>query len=339
MLLIRPIVASDFNALKQIAVESGHGFTSLPNNDELLLGKIQKAEDSFSAYVNAPGNQSYLFVLEDTEIQEVVGIAGIKAAAGLSAPLYHYRLSTIKNHSPSLEVNKSINMLTSCNDYKGATEVCTLFVREQYRKGNAGKLMSRVRFMFMATHPERFSNTIIAEMRGVSDSKGRSPFWAWLEEHFFGIDFPTADYLVGIGDKGFISELMPKHPIYTSLLSKEAQEVIGQVHKKTAPALKLLEKEGFKFNGYVDLFDAGPTVEAPLQSISTVSQSKSCKVNIAQTSGDQSFFICNELIKDFRATATNQASYDIDKNILTISPNIASTLLLKTDDHIRFLCI
>lgn len=339
MLLIRPIVASDFNALKQIAVESGHGFTSLPNNDELLLGKIQKAEDSFSADVNAPGNQSYLFVLEDTEIKEVVGIAGIKAAAGLSAPLYHYRLSTIKNHSPSLEVNKSINMLTSCNDYKGATEVCTLFVREQYRKGNAGKLMSRVRFMFMAAHPQRFSNTIIAEMRGVSDSKGRSPFWAWLEEHFFGIDFPTADYLVGIGDKGFISELMPKHPIYTSLLSKEAQEVIGQVHKKTAPALKLLEKEGFKFNGYVDLFDAGPTVEAPLQSIGTVNQSKSCKVNIAETCGDQSFFICNDLIKDFRAMATNQASYDINKNILTISPNIASTLLLETDDNIRFLDI
>ncbi|MEH6452295.1 MAG: arginine N-succinyltransferase [Psychromonas sp.] len=339
MLLIRPIVASDFNALKQIAVESGHGFTSLPNNDELLLGKIQKAEDSFSADVSAPGNHSYLFVLEDTDIKEVVGIAGIKAAVGLSSPLYHYRLSTTKNHSPSLEVNKSIKMLTSCNDYKGATEVCTLFVREQYRKGNAGKLMSRVRFMFMATHPERFSNTIIAEMRGVSDSKGRSPFWAWLEEHFFGIDFPTADYLVGIGDKGFISELMPKHPIYTSLLSKEAQEVIGQVHKKTAPALKLLEKEGFKFNGYVDLFDAGPTVEVSLKNVRTVSKSQSCKVNISETSGDQSFFICNELIKDFRAIATNQASFDINNNILTISPAIATTLLLKTGDNIRFLHI
>jgi arginine N-succinyltransferase len=229
--------------------------------------------------------------------------------------------------------------LTFCNDYTGATEVCTLFVHENYRKGNAGQLMSRVRFMFMANHPERFSNTVIAEMRGVSDAEGRSPFWAWLEEHFFGIDFPTADYLVGIGDKVFISELMPKHPIYVSLLSKEAQAVIGQVHSKTAPALRLLEKEGFQFRGYVDLFDAGPTVEISLNNIRTISQSKSCKVNIAQASGEPSYFICNELIKDFRAIATSDASYDDDTNILTLSPNIATALLIKTGDNVRFLCL
>tara|TARA_R110002153_G_scaffold190217_2_gene342967 strand:+ start:10878 stop:11897 length:1020 start_codon:yes stop_codon:yes gene_type:complete len=339
MLLIRPIVASDFSALKQIAIESGHGFTSLPNNDELLLGKIEKAENSFSADVSAPGNQSYLFVLEDTETNQVVGITGIEASVGMSVPLHHYHLGTIKNHSPRLQINKAIKTLTFCNDYTGATEVCTLFVREKYRKDNAGQLMSRVRFLFMANHLERFSNTVIAEMRGVSDAQGRSPFWAWLEEHFFGIDFPTADYLVGIGDKTFISELMPKHPIYVSLLSKEAQAVIGQVHNKTAPALRLLEKEGFQFRGYVDLFDAGPTVEISLNNIRSVSQSKSCKVKIAEASGEQSFFICNDLVKDFRAMSTAQASYDIDSNTLTLSPNIATALLLKTGDNVRFLCL
>ena len=64
----------------------------------------------------------------------------------------------------------------------------------------------------MAEHPERFSETVIAEMRGVSDDDGRSPFWDWLEEHFFSMDFPTADYLTGIGKKVFIAELMPKVP-------------------------------------------------------------------------------------------------------------------------------
>ncbi|MDQ7049279.1 MAG: arginine N-succinyltransferase [Enterobacterales bacterium] len=49
-------------------------------------------------------------------------------------------------------------------------------------------------------------------------------FWAWLEENFFSIDFPTADYLTGTGNKVFIAELMPKHPIYVSLLSNEAQK-------------------------------------------------------------------------------------------------------------------
>ena len=102
-------------------------------------------------------------------------------------------------------------------------------------------------------------------MRGVSDENGRSPFWEWLEAHFFSMDFPTADYLTGIGNKVFIAELMPKYPIYVNLLSQEAQNVIGKVHKKTEPALRLLQEEGFSCRGYVDIFDGGPTVEAKPQ--------------------------------------------------------------------------
>ena len=37
MMVIRPIRADDYPALYDIAVESGHGFTSLPVNDELLM--------------------------------------------------------------------------------------------------------------------------------------------------------------------------------------------------------------------------------------------------------------------------------------------------------------
>lgn len=31
-------------------------------------------------------------------------------------------------------------------------------------------------------------------------------------------------------------------------------EVIGKVHQQTLPALRLLEQEGFRYNGYVDIF-------------------------------------------------------------------------------------
>ena len=36
MLVIRPIEARDYEALYQCAVESGHGFTSLPVDEDLL---------------------------------------------------------------------------------------------------------------------------------------------------------------------------------------------------------------------------------------------------------------------------------------------------------------
>lgn len=63
---------------------------------------------------------------------------------------------------------------------------------------------------------------------------------------------------------------MPKLPIYINLLSDEAQAVIGKVHENTKPALRLLQKEGFICRDYVDIFDAGPTVECDLNNIDTV---------------------------------------------------------------------
>ena len=63
MQVLRPITANDFAALKQIAVESGHGFTSLPVDDNLLQEKIERAERSFAKDINKPQDETYLFVL------------------------------------------------------------------------------------------------------------------------------------------------------------------------------------------------------------------------------------------------------------------------------------
>lgn len=60
---------------------------------------------------------------------------------------------------------------------------------------------------------------------------------------------------------------MPKHPIYTHFLSQEAQDVIGQVHPQTAPARAVLEKEGFRYRNYIDIFDGGPTLECDIDRV------------------------------------------------------------------------
>ena len=242
MNIIRPIRQSDYASLYDIAVESGIGFTSLPVNEGLLKKKIQRAEDGFRSQATKPGCESYLFVMEDTQTGDVVGTSGIEAAVGLDDAFYHYHMGKVVHASRELNIHNTVDILTFCNDYTGVSEICTLFLREQARGGINGRFLSKVRFLFMMEHRERFSETVIAEMRGVSDDEGSSPFWEWLEEHFFSMDFPTADYLTGIGNKVFIAELMPKYPIYVNLLSKEAQAVIGQVHTKTRPALQLLQE-------------------------------------------------------------------------------------------------
>ncbi len=229
-----------------------------------------------------------------------------------------------------------VKLLTFGNNYTGCSEICTLFLRPSFRGGLNGRLMSKCRFLMMAEHPHRFSETIFAEMRGVSDDEGNSPFWQWLQEHFFSIDFTMADYLTGIGKKGFIADLMPKLPIYINLLSKEAQAVIGKVHDNTKPALKLLEREGFTCRNYVDIFDAGPTVECDRRNIESVRHSIRAKVQVSEHASSQDYLIANTSFEHFRATAAKGA-YDQESESVILAPDVAKALEVSEGDFVRML--
>lgn len=339
MLIIRPIRSSDFDALYQIAVESGHGFTSLPVNEDLLKRKIARSEASFIKAVERPFDEGYLMVLEDTDNGMVVGTCALEAAVGMEDAFYHYRLGTEVYHSEQIHVRNEVETLTLCHDYTGAAELCTLFLREPYRKGNNGRMLSRSRFLLLASHSERFGETVIAEMRGVSDENGNSPFYAWLQKHFLGIDFVEADYLSGLGQKAFMAEMMPRNPVYVCLLPEGAQKVIGEVHTNTRPAISLLRAEGFRCRGYVDIFDAGPTVECTLQDIRGVRDSRLLTVRIGTMPESKSnFLISNTKLADYRATSADlQVSADSDEVIL--SPELAAGLLVDNGELVRVLAM
>lgn len=346
-MIIRPIAHQDLPALQQIAVESGPGFTSLIDDHEFLVNKIRHSIDSFARDVVEPGQESYLFVLEDEATGEVMGTTGIEAAVGLRSPLYHYHKSRVVHHSRELDLYSSVDVLNMCNHYTGCTEICTLYLRPQFRRAYAGKLLSKVRFLFMAQHPQRFAETVIAEMRGVADEAGESPFWHWLREFFVDLDFATVTQLSGAGNKGFIAELMPKYPLYTNLLSEDALAVIGEVHKDTRPALAMLEKEGFRHKGYVDLFDAGPTVEAERGQIHSVADSVTCRIQAigsdtavlhrspAASRGDV-LAIANTDTEGFRATVTDQAVYLPEHQLLQVPAALARSLNLSDGASARF---
>lgn len=339
MIIIRPIVATDYNDLHHIAVDSGFGFTSLPVNEDILRKRIEHSESSFKAQVDQPGDQGYLFVMEDTETGQVVGTTGIEAAVGLDNAFYHYHLGKVVHSSRELNIHNTVETLALCNDYTGATEICTLFLQKSHRKEGNGRFLSRCRFLFMAEHKQRFSNCVIAEMRGVSDEQGRSPFYDWLEEHFLSIEFTQADYLTGIGNKDFIAELMPKYPIYVSLLSKKAQQVINKVHNNTVPALHLLEAEGFSHRGYIDIFDAGPTVEAELKHIRAIRNSCKYQVLIDDAYGGEShqkYIVCNTKVEGFRA-AQIKLTLRETANQVVITSDIAKALQVQQSDWVRLI--
>lgn len=277
MLSIRPIEPGDLQALQRLIEGTGIGLTSLPRDSAALRQRLAHSQRSFAyAPTETEGEQErlFFFVLEEQATGRIAGTTAIKAGIGLSEPYYSYRLSTVVHASPELGVYQSIPTLYLTNDYTGCAEIGSLYLDPEYRHGGNGRLLSKCRLLFLAEFAERFPLKVVAEMRGVSDAQGRSPFWDCLGRHFFSMEFSRADYLTGTRGKTFIAELMPRNPIYVPLLQPEAQAVIGRVHDHTRAALSLLEEEGFHYEGYVDIFDGGPTLEARIAQIGSVRHSE-----------------------------------------------------------------
>ncbi|MCR1000892.1 arginine N-succinyltransferase [Serratia rubidaea] len=312
MMIIRPIERRDLSDLLTLAGKSGIGLTSLPQNEDTLSARIERALKTWQGEL-PPGEQCYLFVLEDSERQQVVGVSAIEVAVGLTEPWYSFRVGSQVHASKPLGVYKTVPTLFLSNDHTGHSELCTLFLDPDYRHGENGKLLSKVRFLFIAAFRERFARKLIAEMRGFSDENGRSPFWENVGNHFFSIEFAEADYLSGTGQKAFIAELMPKHPLYVDFLSQDAQQVIGEVHPHTVPARRLLEAEGLRYQGYVDIFDGGPTLEAEIDEIRAVKHSRLVKVVLDETPMRDDaplLLVANENYQHYRALLMTADVYD-----------------------------
>ncbi|WP_293267093.1 arginine N-succinyltransferase [Neptunomonas sp.] len=337
MLLIRPLTFADLQGLERLAVVSGGRMTTLPANRDHLNELINRTRQSLRKEVTQYSDESYRFVLEDQTNGEIVGVCGIDASVGMNTPFYSYRVDEVVHASSELQIHNRIPALHLCQDYTGSARLCTLFLDKAYRTEENLNLLSRSRMLFIAEYPERFANKLIAELQGVADSKNRSPFWECLGRHFFNMDFAKANYLTGINSKGFIADLMPHYPVYVPLLSDEAQASLGQPRPDMIEVKKLLEDEGFSYRRYVDIFDAGPTLEARTQDIRTVSL---CKKDIIKISNDVSganqvdVLISNTERENFRCVVTK-----LDPQQPEITTELATLLHLSNGDDVRIISL
>ena len=279
--------------------------TTLKPDRKMLGDRVAVAVASFAQTI-PPEQRDYMFVMEDTSNGRLAGICAIKGAVGLDEPFYNYRIGTLVHSSRELDVFTRMETLYLSNDLTGATELCSLFLHPDYRSGNNGKWLSKSRFLFIAQFPHLFTEKLIAEMRGYQGEDGTSPFYEGLGRHFFKMDFNHVDDLTALGKKAFIAELMPRQPMYVAYLPDEAQAVIGKVHRSTAPARKLLEQEGMHFEGYVDIFDAGPVLQARVSELRAMRESTLATADAATVSGDtEPLLISNTVLQDFRMILTS----------------------------------
>ena len=336
MLVIRPARADDIDALGRLAAEAGTGMTSMPNDRERLEAKIQASLQGFAATAEQPGDESYLFLMEDTASGRVVGSCALFAAVGLNRPFYSFKILSLTHTSRELERYEPVEALQMVEEYQGTSEIATLFLTRDCRRDRNGETLSRSRFLFMADFRQRFDRLVLAEMRGVQDENGHSVFWENLGRHFIPMDFSKADYLSSLGNYQFIADLMPRHPVYVRLLPEEAQAVIGKTHSATRPALEFLKREGFRFEGCVDVFDAGPTVHCPVEAVRTVRHSCVREVarvvdSLATDSGEH--LLANSRLDDYRVCRTRLLLTADDG--IHIDADTAAALRLHSGDQVR----
>ncbi|MCK0163203.1 arginine N-succinyltransferase [Marinobacter sp. S6332] len=338
MLVIRPLQETDLEDLYAMAQKAGKGLTTLPADRDLLQRKIAHAQQTFNQRC-APEAGLYLFALEDTEVGKAVGISGIQARVGLDEVFYNYRLSVTVNASKELGVHVRTPTLHLSNDMTDTSEICSLLLSDDYHGGGNGLLLSRCRFMYLDEFRKHFSEKVFAEMRGVSDEQGLSPLWDALGSKFFDMEFTQADMLSGLGNKSFIAELMPKYPIYLPMLPDSARAVIGRVHGNTAPALKMLQAEGFNFNGMVDIFDGGPVVEAFVNTIRTVRDSINRHAMIAKKTinldvpASERVMVSNRSFRNYRVTTVPASCISTDT--VSLPPAVAEALQIESGDPVR----
>ncbi|MDP9057778.1 MAG: arginine N-succinyltransferase [Pseudomonadota bacterium] len=299
---VRPARLDDLDAIYRMAQGAGGGLTNLPPVRDALADKLARSNAALERTEDTAADDRFVFALVDGE-GGVHGTSQIFTRVGLGHPFYSYRLGVMSQVSRELGSTFRAEMLTLSTDLDGSSEVGGLYLEPGARSGGCGALLARSRYLFIRRHRARFADRTVAELRGVIDDTGSSPFWDGLAGRFFGMSFREADEFNAINGNQFIADLMPKHPIYTALLVDTAREVIGVPHISGRPAMRMLEAEGFRFENYLDIFDGGPTMCIATDRIASISSAREAVViAIGLDGGDgEPSLIATGHLAEFRA--------------------------------------
>lgn len=221
-------------------------------------------------------SELFMFVLADTESPGCLGTSQlISCMGGPSNPNVCFKLERREMFSPGLQTGTSHTIARLHLDSTAPTEIGGLVLQPSYRghPQRLGKLLSLVRFHFIALHRPVFRDTILAEMMAQITPDGHNLFWDFLGRRFIPLSYTEADRQCQYS-REFMTSLLPKEDIYLSLLPPEARAGIGHVGVETIPARRMLEKLGFAYKGYIDPFDGGPYLHAMTDDVPLIKATK-----------------------------------------------------------------
>jgi len=270
MLLLRDARHSDLPSLSGLARLLDT--VNLPDDPRALSQIIDRSVRSFSGRIRDPLERSYLFVAEDHRTGKVIGTSMVIAQHGThESPCTFFHVAEREHYSSTLDRHFRHTVLSIGYHFDGPTEIGGLVVHPAHRGGSErpGKQLAYVRFLYMARHPTRFRETVLAELMPPLTRAGRSLFWEAFGRRFTDLDYQTADKK-SRENKEFIQQLFPPVDVYATLFPAAVRRALGQVGPATEPVRRLLARVGFGYVHRIDPFDGGPHYEAKLADVSLV---------------------------------------------------------------------
>lgn len=334
MILLREIQDRDLDALERFAQIPG--MFNLPGDRDLLKERIQKSRSSFSGKQKTKSETKYVFVAEDLKTKKVLATSMIAGQHGTpESPHFYFEVDHEKRFSEAIGTGFIHGTLTLKIDTDGPSEIGALVVDPESRNHEAriGRQIAFVRFLYLATHRDRFQPKVIAELLPPLNKRGLSPLWEAIGRRFTNMDYWEADQLCA-KNKDFIFDLFPSGKIYTTFFPAEAKNAIGKVGKDTQPIMHMLTKIGFKYKNQVDPFDGGPHFWADVEQITPVKRLKKSKwsdvKSILAESAAESGLLAKDSqpVGEFRAVHVDETASDKE---------VADTLGLNPGDSISFM--
>jgi arginine N-succinyltransferase len=328
--LVRAVRREDIIQLTDLAKQ--FNLLNLPGDKKVITEKVLRSEASFAG--DLPKEKSeYLFVLEDTEEQQVVGSSLILAKHGSEeVPHCYFKILKRDHFSQDLGIGFIHQVLRFQLDNDGPTEIGGLLVDKTYRRRpeRLGKQISLSRFLFMGLHPDRFEKRVLCELTPPLTEEGRSEFWEALGRRFTGLPYQEADALSQT-NKEFIESLFPEEDIYLSLLDSKARLVLGRVGESTKPAQHLLESIGFEYLDEVDPFDGGPHYGAKTENILPIKMGQKLRISEMSDATFKTQGLIGLGAEDFRATLT---AYEIRDGVIAVPNKTRDLLKIDLDQEV-----
>ncbi len=306
---------------------------NLPADKDIIAEKIERSARSFRAVhddsaltVTADDRSAvgasplFMFAIEDPRTNNALGTSMIVARmGGPGHPNLSFEMQKRHFFSEDLQQGTSHTIATLVLDESGPTEIGGLILGPTYRghPDKLGKQISLIRFHYLGLQRKHFADRVLAEMMAPITPEGGNTLWEYLGRRFINLPYTEADKFCQ-RSREFMTSLLPREPIYLSLLPPEARKLVGQVGPDTVPARKMLEDLGFRYTNRIDPFDGGPHLEVLTDHIPLVKNTTRLRLEgaIAPDQAEEHGFVSTDPADgEFRAVYGN---YKTDRAAGTI---------------------